>query len=74
MRKFNLFNQPKRKVSIKELSKGFTEKDWIEDMCDLIHIGVFDLDDMKWLLIKEDYLKLYKAYELYTVAKKREKR
>jgi hypothetical protein len=72
MKKFNKYNKPVRKCSIKELctSKIFGEpcdrwcsdEDFIQYICELITLEIFDLDDMKELLYYKDYCKVRKAF------------
>jgi hypothetical protein len=71
MKKFNKHNKPVIKATIEELCTSWVDKPcdrWISDeecietICELIQIGVFDLDDMRWLLFYPDYCKVCKAF------------
>ncbi len=72
MKKFNKHNKPVRKCSIQELctskfmgqqcDRWCSDEEWIENICELIRLGIFNLDDMKQLLFYNDYCKVRKAY------------
>ena len=66
------YGKPIRKCSIQELcTSGFigqqcdrwcSDEAFIEHICELIRLEIFDLDDMKELLYYKDYCKIRKAF------------
>ena len=73
MKKFNKYNKPIKKCSIEELCTSFigikrerwcSDEECVEMICEMIGLGLIDLDDMKWLLFYPDYCKVRKMYTI----------
>ena len=70
------YKKPSRKATIEEFCttkyygdtehhKWCSEEEYITTICQLIEIGIFDLDDMKAILVYNDYCKIRRAWNQY---------
>ena len=72
MKMVQKYGLPTKKCSIKELCTSWvdgvsrdrwcSDEEFIHHICEIIRIGIMDLEDMKIMLYKEDYYKVLRHW------------